>query len=72
MKVKTSITLSEDVLRQIDRLAKRDGSRSEVIDEILRKYLSDLQRERRNARDIEIINKNAKRLNREALDVLEY
>ena len=37
-----------------------------------RAYLARLERARREARDIEIINRNADRLNAEALDVLDY
>jgi metal-responsive CopG/Arc/MetJ family transcriptional regulator len=72
MKVKTSITLSEDVLQAIDAMCNGGGSRSEFIDNVLRAYIAYRKREERDARDIEIINRNADRLNREAEDVLEY
>ena len=35
-------------------------------------YLARLEREARDRKDIEIINRNAKRLNREAMDTLTY
>jgi hypothetical protein len=37
-----------------------------------RAYLDRLARAEREARDIEVINRNADRLNREAMDVLGY
>jgi hypothetical protein len=35
-------------------------------------YLADLERQTWNRKDIEIINRNAGRLNREAMDTLDY
>jgi metal-responsive CopG/Arc/MetJ family transcriptional regulator len=72
MKVKTSITLSEDVLKSIDRRAKQYGSRSEFIEEALLAFMAQIARGERNARDLRIINRRAKRLNKEAADVLDY
>ncbi len=72
MKVKTSITLSEDVLRAVDRLARHYKNRSELIEIAVRAFLAKLLREEQDRRDLEILNRNAERLNREAADVLEY
>jgi metal-responsive CopG/Arc/MetJ family transcriptional regulator len=72
MKTKTSITLSEEVLKAIDKLAGPHKNRSELIEAALRAYLAHLIHTRRNARDLEIINRRADRLNAEALDVLAY
>jgi metal-responsive CopG/Arc/MetJ family transcriptional regulator len=72
MKVKTSITLSEDVLTFIDAHSKQFANRSQFIEAALRAYMEQIQRDERNARDIAIINRHASRLNREALDVLSY
>ena len=72
MKVKTSITLSEDVLRAVDRLASHYKNRSELIETAIRAFLAKLLREEQDRRDLEILNRNAERLNREAADVLEY
>ena len=72
MKVKTSVTLSEDLLAQLDRLLVRGGSRSAVLEEALREYLANRKRRKRDARDLEILNSEADRLNEEALDVLDY
>jgi hypothetical protein len=35
-------------------------------------YLAQLERQARDRKDVEIINRNAERLNREAMDTLEY
>jgi len=71
MKEKTSVTLSSDVLTGIDRLAGRKQSRSAFIEDVLRQYLRERARAQRDARDIEIINRHAQELNRDALDGLE-
>jgi predicted transcriptional regulator len=49
-----------------------DSNRSALIERATRVYLARLEKARREALDAEIINANAGRLNREALDVLEY
>ena len=69
MRVKTSITLPEDLLETIDRT---DPNRSAFIERASRAYLARLEKAKREARDIQIINANADRLNKEAMDVLEY
>ena len=72
MKVKTSITLSEDVLKRVDRLAGQPRQRSEFIEMALLTYLSQTERAAKNLRDLEIINRRAGRLNREAAEVLGF
>lgn len=72
MKIKTSVTLSEDVLRDLDRLVDKHRDRSELIEVALREYLARRAKEIRDAKDLDIINKNAVELNREAEDVLSY
>ena len=72
MKVKTSVTLSDSLLADIDRHAGRDANRSEFIETAVRRYIAALVRRKQNARDLAIINRRARRLNREALDVLDY
>jgi len=69
VKVKTSITLPEDLLRAIDQT---DPNRSSFIEKAARQYLATLSKSRREAQDAEILNAHAEALNREALDVLEY
>jgi metal-responsive CopG/Arc/MetJ family transcriptional regulator len=72
MKEKTSITLSSDVLAQVDRNAGSKASRSAFIESVLREYFKAKVREAINARDLELINSNIDYLNREMEDVLEY
>jgi metal-responsive CopG/Arc/MetJ family transcriptional regulator len=73
MNVRTSITLSEELLKALDRWAKqRKETRSVFIEAALWAFIERSTRDMQNARDLEIINRNADSLNREALDVLEY
>ena len=72
MKLKTSITLSSDLLEEIDRNAGSKASRSAFIEAVMREYLKEKVREAINRRDAELINANIDYLNREALDVLRY
>ena len=72
MRVKTSITLPEDLLRSLDRAAGGLTNRSRAIEQAVRDMLDAKVRTERDARDIEIINRHADRLNDEAADVLDY
>ncbi|MGB2644762.1 MAG: ribbon-helix-helix domain-containing protein [Candidatus Acidiferrum sp.] len=72
MKTKTSVTLSEDVLSEVDRLAGSKQSRSAFIERVLRKYLRDQSKTILHARDLARINRAAEQLNREAADVLDF
>lgn len=69
VRVKTSITLSRELLDNIDQVAP---NRSAFIERAARAYLARLAKAEREANDIRIINRNAGRLNKEASDVLEY
>ena len=68
MKVKTSITLSKDVLEAID---KRHPNRSEFIEHLVRKELSLQLKREREAQDIALYAKYAQELNRQALESLQ-
>lgn len=73
MKVKTSITLSEELLKAIDARAGRDKkNRSDFIEGAVRAFIDQTIRDEQNARDLEIINRRAEHLNKEAADVLAY
>jgi metal-responsive CopG/Arc/MetJ family transcriptional regulator len=72
MKTKTSITLSADLLRKVDRSAGSKASRSAFIEKVLREYFKARVRAALNARDAELINAHADYLNREMEDVLRY
>ncbi len=69
MRVKTSITLPKDLIGRLDRL---DNNRSALLERAALAYLAQLERQARDRKDLEIINRNAERLNREAMDTLEY
>ena len=72
MKTKTSITLSQELLYRLDRLIGPGGNRSAVMEEALSAYLTDRERHRRDALDRKILEANARKLTREARDVLGY
>jgi metal-responsive CopG/Arc/MetJ family transcriptional regulator len=72
MKEKTSITLSREVLKGVDRIAGSKQSRSAFIEAVLRRHLLEQARAQRDRRDLEILNRNAERLSREAEDALEH
>lgn len=72
MKVKTSITISEDLIETVDRLTDGAGRRSEFIEAALRAYISQRRRDEQNRRDLEIINRRHVRLNKEAADALSF
>jgi len=72
MKSKTSITLSATLLEEIDRIIGEDGSRSDLIEKAVHQYIQNLVRSERDRRDLAILNRSAKEMNREAKDVLRY
>ena len=72
MKEKTSITLSKEVLADVDQLAGRRLSRSAFIESVLRGYIQERRRAQAHAQDVERINSAAAQLNSEAADVWEY
>ena len=72
MKVKTSITLSDDLIRTMDQYGRDYKNRSDFIETAVRAFIKQIIRDRQNIRDIQIINRNADRLNAEASDVLAY
>jgi metal-responsive CopG/Arc/MetJ family transcriptional regulator len=72
MKEKTSITLSSDILAEVDRLAGPERSRSAFIERVLRRYLRRRAQIAEGERELERLNRAAERLNAEAADVLEY
>jgi metal-responsive CopG/Arc/MetJ family transcriptional regulator len=69
VRVKTSITLPSELLGRLDRI---DKNRSALLERAARAYLAHLESEERDLHDIEIIDRNADRLNREAVFTLEY
>ena len=72
MKVKTSITLSPETLQAIDEFAGETSNRSRVVEQAVLHFLAQQEREMRDARDLEILNRTADALNNEIDDVLSY
>ena len=72
MKVKTSITLSEDLVRAVDARSAQFKNRSDFIETALRAFIAQMIRDENNAMDLAIINRRAQHLNKEAADVLTY
>jgi metal-responsive CopG/Arc/MetJ family transcriptional regulator len=72
MKVRTSITLSEDLVREVDGLSSQYGNRSALIEQALRDFLAAEARRQRDAQDLEILNRRADALNEEAQEVLSF
>jgi metal-responsive CopG/Arc/MetJ family transcriptional regulator len=72
MKLKTSVTLSSDLLQQIDRDAGSKASRSAFIENALREYFKEKLRRAIYDRDLALMNAHADYFNREMEDVLTY
>ncbi len=71
MKVRTSISVNGQLLKQIDKMPNKP-TRSEVIEEALEYYFRSLIARDRDNRDREILNSIHRELNLEALDTLDY
>jgi metal-responsive CopG/Arc/MetJ family transcriptional regulator len=70
--IKVSIPISFDLLKKIDSLAKeRQENAVELIEKILADYAREM-RQKRDAKDIEILNRIAEEQREEILETLEY
>lgn len=69
MRVKTSVTLPQELLARLDLV---DTNRSALLERAANAYLAAIEREARDRNDRDIIDRNAGRLNEEALDALSY
>jgi metal-responsive CopG/Arc/MetJ family transcriptional regulator len=72
MKTKTSITISDELLRLIDQNVEGDNRRSAFIEKAVKAYLEVLKRHKRDRKDLEIINRLSDKLNSEANEVLDF
>jgi metal-responsive CopG/Arc/MetJ family transcriptional regulator len=70
-KTKKSVSLSNSLLKEI-ALINKDMNISEFIEDALTYYIHELKRQERIQKDIEIINANAKRFNKEAEENLLF
>ena len=71
MKVKTSVTLSEELLRALSD-AVEPRNRSAFIEQASWSYLRTLRRTERDRQELAALDAHAEELNREAQEVLEY
>jgi metal-responsive CopG/Arc/MetJ family transcriptional regulator len=72
MKTKTSVSLSDDLLKLIDGIVEGENRRSAFIEEAVKAYLEVLKRQRRDRKDLQTINRLSEKLNREAQEVLSF
>jgi metal-responsive CopG/Arc/MetJ family transcriptional regulator len=72
MKVKTSVTLSEDIVKGLDKAARAGENRSQTIERLLSEQLAAEARRAADRRELALINRHADQLNAEAADVLKY
>lgn len=72
MKVKTSITLSKEILDLIEENIEKTENRSRFIENAIRYYMKHYQQSIRDAKDLSIINENYQKLNKEAEEVLDF
>jgi metal-responsive CopG/Arc/MetJ family transcriptional regulator len=69
MKVKTSVTLSEELLEAI---SAQERNRSEFLEAAAWAYLATQEREERYRRELALLNEYADALNAEQAEVLQY
>jgi len=72
MKVKTSITLSQELMKYMERLPGQYKNRSTFLETAAWAYIAQLRRQEQALRDLEIINRRADYLNSEVADALTY
>jgi len=70
-KVKKTVSLPVSLLEELARHDK-GGNISAFVEMALVRYVTELKRQERGQRDIEIINANAERFNKEAEENLEF
>jgi metal-responsive CopG/Arc/MetJ family transcriptional regulator len=72
MRIKTSLTLSAELLKAIGRAARTGENRSQTVERLVREGLTARARHESDAHELAQINKHADTLNAEAADVLSY
>ena len=72
MKIKTSVTLSREVLSAVDRLAGRNGNRSALIERAIVEYVARRAMAARDKKDRDLLDRHADALNRETSEVLDF
>jgi len=72
MKVKTSITLNEEIVEELDRITDEGSNRSQMIERAVADFIARQRRQLRDVRDLEILNRLAEEFNEEVDDILTY
>jgi RNA polymerase-interacting CarD/CdnL/TRCF family regulator len=72
MKIKTSVTLSEETLASLEELTREGLSKSRIVEIAVADLLDRHRRRRRDQGDREILDRRADVLNREVEDILGY
>lgn len=72
MKVKTSVTLSRELLADIDEVLGSRTNRSKLIETALKDFLANLRRRQRDAADRSKLDRHAEPLSVEMEDILQY
>jgi metal-responsive CopG/Arc/MetJ family transcriptional regulator len=72
MRIKTSVTLDQDILVALDRAAGDASSRSRLIEQAILEFLDRRRRAACDARDLALLNREARGLNQEMADILGY
>lgn len=72
MKVKTSVSLSAECVRELDALTDEGTNRSALIEEAVVQFIERRRRRSRGAKDREIIAAHAKSLEQDVRETLEF
>ena len=72
MRIKTSVTLSEETIQALDEISGPRTNRSRVIEQAVVEFIERKRRQLREARDRIILDRSADELNQEVEDVLSY
>ena len=72
MKIKTSITLSPEVLADLDRLVGDGTNRSQLIERAVREFIRNAKRQQRDAADRSTLDAHAEEFSREMEETLGY
>jgi len=72
MKIKTSISISNHLIKDIDDIVHDSSNRSRFIEEAIIAYLDKKRKKARDGNDLQLINNDEKSLNKEAIEVLSY
>lgn len=70
-KVKTSVSLSAEVVEALDRVANDRGERSALIERAVVEFLERRQRHERDERDRRLLDEHAEALNAEQAEFLD-